>query len=129
MGLGTATVPMNILPQFGLLRTHLTPIRVNNSSGFTFPLSRRRNRSFGKFVCFAVDDELRQNQQQLSTSSNRVGSAIEERPSKLKQNPFFLIQQVLVFCIHRSCLNKLLNQVGVSYKCLFISCFVNQIIY
>lgn len=82
MGLGTATVPMNILPQFGLLRTHLTPIRVNNSSGFTFPLSRRRNRSFGKFVCFAVDDELRQNQQQLSTSSNRLGSAIEERPSE-----------------------------------------------
>jgi sec-independent protein translocase protein TatC len=87
MGLRTTTVPMNILPQFGLLRTHsTTPIRVS------FPLCRRRNnKSFGKFACFAVDDELRQNQQQqLSTSSTRLGSAIEERPGMLEQNPFSL---------------------------------------
>ncbi|CAI8604985.1 unnamed protein product [Vicia faba] len=81
MGLGTTTVPTNILPQFGLLRTHLNPIRVNNSSGFTYPLSRRKNKSLDKLVCFAVDDGIREKQQQqLSTGSNRLGSAIEERP-------------------------------------------------
>jgi sec-independent protein translocase protein TatC len=101
MGLGATTVPMNILPQFGLLRTHLTPIRVNNSSGFSFPHSRRKNNSFGKFVCFAVDDELRQNQQQLSTTSSRIGSAIEDRPGKLYTKTHFLF-----FFLHSSCLDK-----------------------
>ncbi|XP_061351417.1 sec-independent protein translocase protein TATC, chloroplastic [Gastrolobium bilobum] len=80
MGLGTTTVPMNIVPRFGLLRNHLTSIRVNNSSCLSFPVSRRRNRSFGRFVCFAVDDDLRQKQQELSTTSSGLGSAIEERP-------------------------------------------------
>ncbi|KAI5401318.1 sec-independent protein translocase protein TATC, chloroplastic isoform X2 [Lathyrus oleraceus] len=84
MGLGTTTVPTNILPQFGLHRTHLNPIRVNNSTGFSYPLSLRKNKSFDRLVCFAVDDEIREKQQQqLSTSSTRLGSAVEERPDMI----------------------------------------------
>ncbi|KAK7280401.1 hypothetical protein RJT34_25465 [Clitoria ternatea] len=68
MGLVTTTVPTNVLPQFGLPRNHLTSIRVKNS----FPLSPSRRR----FVCFAVDDDLRQKQQDLSTTA----TGLEERP-------------------------------------------------
>ncbi|KAG4394897.1 hypothetical protein AAZX31_20G111200 [Glycine max] len=72
MGLISASVPMNIVPQFGSLRT---PIRVGNPSGLSF--LRKRNNGF---VCFAVDDELRQKQQDLSTTATGLGSALEERP-------------------------------------------------
>ncbi|KAK7343443.1 hypothetical protein VNO77_12192 [Canavalia gladiata] len=78
MGLVTTTVPTNIVPQFGLLRTRLTSIRVTNSSGLNFPLSRPRNRN-SRFVCFAVDDNLQEKRQELSTSTTRLGSAVEER--------------------------------------------------
>ncbi|KAG4984492.1 hypothetical protein AAZX31_10G254400 [Glycine max] len=74
MGLISTSVPTNIVPQFGSLRTS---IRVGNPnpSGLSFP--RKRNNSF---VCLAVDDELRQKQQDLSTSATGLGSALEERP-------------------------------------------------
>ncbi|XP_027365869.1 sec-independent protein translocase protein TATC, chloroplastic [Abrus precatorius] len=79
MGLVTATVPV---PQIGF--GSLPSIRVNNSSGYrlSFPLSRssKRNRSIGRFVCFAVDDDLRQKQQESSTNATGLGSAVEERP-------------------------------------------------
>ncbi|TKY50917.1 Sec-independent protein translocase protein TATC [Spatholobus suberectus] len=79
MGLVTTTVPMNVVPQFGSLRNHLTSIRVDNSSGLSFPLSRSRKRN-RSFLCFAVDDDLRQKQQDLSTTATGLGSALEERP-------------------------------------------------
>ncbi|KAG2401255.1 Sec-independent protein [Vigna angularis] len=76
MGLVTTTVPANVVPQFGSVRTS---IRVGNPSGLNFPhsLSQKRNRSY---VCLAVDDDLRQEQQDSSTTGIGLGSALEERP-------------------------------------------------
>ncbi|ESW14982.1 hypothetical protein PHAVU_007G034300 [Phaseolus vulgaris] len=80
MGLVTTTVPMNVVPQFGSLRTS---IRVGNPSGLSLPLSRSQKRS-RSFVCLAVDDDLRQEQQDLSTTATGLGSALEERPDPFK---------------------------------------------
>ncbi|XP_020239302.1 sec-independent protein translocase protein TATC, chloroplastic isoform X2 [Cajanus cajan] len=77
MGLVTTTVPMNIVPQFGSLRTS---IRVENTPGLSFPLSRSRRRRNRSFLCFAVDDDLREKQQDLTTTATGLGSALEERP-------------------------------------------------
>ncbi|KAJ1377183.1 Sec-independent periplasmic protein translocase TatC [Sesbania bispinosa] len=74
MGLVTTTVP---IPQFGLLPNHLTSN--HSSSAFTFPLSRTRRNN--RFVCFAVDDDLRQKQQQQQLSTGATG--LEERPDLL----------------------------------------------
>ncbi|RDX71824.1 Sec-independent protein translocase protein TATC, chloroplastic [Mucuna pruriens] len=84
MGLVATTVPMNIVPQFGSLRTS---IRVGNSSGLTFPLSlsQRRNKSF---LCFAVDDDLKQKQPDLSIAATGLRSALEERPAEETQENF-----------------------------------------
>ncbi|KAK7269824.1 hypothetical protein RIF29_22579 [Crotalaria pallida] len=96
----TTTIAMNMVPQldlhtrFGLLRNHLTSIRLINNTNtssisttprLSFPISRSRRRS-NRFLCLAAvddNDEFRQQQQQqpeLNSSSSRVGSALEERP-------------------------------------------------
>lgn len=68
---------MNIVPQFGSLRTS---IRVENTPVLSFPLSRSRRRRNRSFLCFAVDDDLREKQQDLTTTATGLGSALEERP-------------------------------------------------
>ncbi|GLT34347.1 hypothetical protein SLA2020_088680 [Shorea laevis] len=62
-------------------RLNLSSVRVSSSRRRSLGLSAsRRGRSFGGAVCFAaVDDDLRENQQELSTSGG-VGSAIDDRP-------------------------------------------------
>lgn len=88
MGLVTTTVPANVVPQFGSVRSS---IRVGNPSGLNFPLSlsQKRNRSH---VCLAVDDDLRQEQQDSSTTGIGLGSALEERPGKYHWYPLHRIQ-------------------------------------
>ncbi|KAK7390909.1 hypothetical protein VNO78_19100 [Psophocarpus tetragonolobus] len=78
MGSISSTVPMNIISQFGSLRTS---IRVGHTCGLSFPLLRSRKRD-KTFLCFAVDDDLRQKQPDLTTTvtSAGLGSALEERP-------------------------------------------------
>ncbi|KAL2324158.1 hypothetical protein Fmac_023216 [Flemingia macrophylla] len=73
--MSTVPMPMNIVPQFGSLRTST---RVENPPGLSFPLPRSRRRRNRSFLCLAIDDDLRQKQQQ--DSSTGLGSALEERP-------------------------------------------------
>ncbi|GLU04682.1 hypothetical protein SLE2022_218180 [Rubroshorea leprosula] len=62
-------------------RLNLSSVRVSSSKRKNSALSASRSRRrLGGAVCFAaVDDDLRENQQELSTSGG-VGSAIEDRP-------------------------------------------------
>ncbi|KAJ7943072.1 sec-independent protein translocase protein TATC, chloroplastic [Quillaja saponaria] len=90
--MGSTSTTLNIIPHLelhnccfkrvGSIRNQLSSVRVNNSSRSSrlssFSVSRR-SRSFGKVVCFAVDDELREKQQELGTGSS-LGSAVEDRP-------------------------------------------------
>ena len=42
----------------------------------------RNDKRLSGFVCLAVDDDLREKQQELSERATGVGSAIEDRPGK-----------------------------------------------
>ncbi|KAI9088596.1 hypothetical protein K1719_029710 [Acacia pycnantha] len=88
--MGCTSFAPNIIPHLelhsccfrplGPIRTRFTAPRLCNSS--KSPSLRvgvsRTSKGFGRLVCFAVDDELRENRQDLSGSG--IGSAIEDRP-------------------------------------------------
>ncbi|KAI4299766.1 hypothetical protein L6164_033193 [Bauhinia variegata] len=87
-----SSIATNIIPQLelhsccfrrlGSTQNRLRTLRANSysrSSRLSFNVSRRKT-CYDRFVCFAVDDELRKKQQELSSSGSGVGSAIEDRP-------------------------------------------------
>lgn len=53
--------------------------------GFGASQSLLRRRSLSNVVCFAVDDGVRQKEEELGTS---VGSAVEDRPGKSRKPKF-----------------------------------------
>ncbi|KAI4297166.1 hypothetical protein L6164_037067 [Bauhinia variegata] len=90
--MGSASIATNFIPHLELhsccfrrlrsTQNQLRTLGVNGSSrssrlSFNVP---RRSRNFDRFVCFAVDDELREKQQELSSSGSGVGSATQDRP-------------------------------------------------
>ncbi|KAF7808813.1 sec-independent protein translocase protein TATC, chloroplastic [Senna tora] len=88
-----AAAATNILPQLelrnycfrriGSTHTHLTSLRLQSSSTPTSSIGVLRSHgSFGRLVCFAVDDDLRANRQELGggTGGTGVGSAVEDKP-------------------------------------------------
>lgn len=64
--------------RFGSIRTHLNFVQAHHSRRPKLRLQSRK--SSRNVVCFAVEDDLREKQQDLGG----VGSAVEDRPGKTK---------------------------------------------
>ena len=65
--------------RLGSIQNQLNSTRVDRIPRLSLGMSRKR-RSCDRVVCFAVDDDLREKQQEMSSSGSVVGSAIEDRP-------------------------------------------------
>lgn len=67
------------------IRNRMNSVKVNSSSKLRFGVSRNRRRFEDALVCFAAfdGDDARDNQPELG-SSGGVGSAVEDRPGKIK---------------------------------------------
>ena len=62
-------------------RTQLSSVHAHNSRRPRLSLRSRRSNRTG--VCFAVDDDLREKQQELASGGTGIGSALEDRPGKM----------------------------------------------
>lgn len=69
------------------IRNRMNSVKVNSSSKLRFGVSRSRWRFEDALVCFAAldGDDVRDNQPELG-SSGGVGSAVEDRPGKIKNH-------------------------------------------
>ena len=65
--------------RLGSIQNRLNSTRIGRIPRLSLGMSRKR-RSRDRVVCFSVDDDLREKQQELSSSGSGVGSAIEDRP-------------------------------------------------
>lgn len=72
------------------IRNRMKSVKVNSSSKLRFGVSRSRRRFEDALICFAAfdGDDARDNQPE-SDSSGGVGSAVEDRPGKIKNHFIF----------------------------------------
>lgn len=62
-------------------------------------LSLRSRRSNRTGVCFAVDDDLREKQQELASGGSATGSALEDRPGKMMAQVVDWLGLIIVYSV------------------------------
>lgn len=80
------------------IRNRMKSVKVNSSSKLRFGVSRSRRRFEDALICFAAfdGDDARDNQPE-SDSSGGVGSAVEDRPGKIKNHFIFKKKNLLYY--------------------------------